>query len=145
MSLSSRLQWGWQPVDSPISPLAAVAWSGVARRLHDRLIALPTDQQARLQITANCDVLIVMGSTSDLPWVEGIEYAAPSADAPALWLPTRWQPDVSIELLAKAFLGKNRRQPLLLWQNPAVVIPLDKSQPLSFAQLDQIATRWQGD
>jgi hypothetical protein len=97
-----------------------------------------------LQVTANRDVLVVIGEAADLPWVDGIEYAYKSAEAPALWLPTQWRPDVSPDLLFRALQLAHQRQPLLLWHAPAAVVPLDRQLPLGPGVLEMIAARWEG-
>ncbi len=135
--------WAWKRRVATVEPRAAVAWGEVARRLHKRLEQLHTGQRNRLHATASHDLLIVTGETSDLPWVEGIEYAAPDAQASGLWLPTRWQPDVSAELLLQALSARYDRQPLLLWHEPALVIALDRQLPLDLEHhLPRIQSLW---
>ena len=85
-----------------------------------------------------------MGAVSALPWVEGVEYAAPHPEAPQLWLPALQQPDVPCDLLVQALIRIHARQPLLVWPWPKCVLPLDRALPLSAAALAQIETFWRG-
>ncbi|EPX96353.1 hypothetical protein K6V18_21535 [Ralstonia insidiosa] len=145
MQDGTALSWAWRPAAQPAAPQAAVAWGAAAKRLHARLRAHLGDIEAEssgLQVTASRDVLVVMGAASALPWVEGIEYAAPHPEAPQLWLPTLQQPDVPFDLLAQALIRRYVRQPLLVWPSPAYVLPLDRALPLSAALLAQIDAHW---
>jgi len=137
------LPWQWQHRAQPLAAQAAVAWGEVAPRLHARLVQLPLATCKRLTVAASDGLLMVIGATADLPWVEGIEYAAPDPDALGLWLPTRWQPQVPAEWLLQALGTRVTRRPLLLWREPARVIPLDRQWPLAEAgQLAHIQSQW---
>jgi hypothetical protein len=120
-----------------------VAWHEAAGRLHARLLAMPASIQPHLAITAGRDVLIVIGETAHLPWVPGIAYATCCTEAPALWRPTLAEPDVPADLLARALRQRHGRGPLLLWPDPAAVVPLDRQLPLNPELLARIAGRWQ--
>lgn len=143
MSTQPLQPWKWQRRVHPLEPLAAVAWGEAARRLYLRLEQLQAGQRNRLHATASHELLIVTGETNDLPWVEGIEYAAPDTQVPGLWLPTRWQPTISNELLLQALSIRFARQPLLLWHEPTLVIPLDRQLPLALEHhLLRIRSLW---
>lgn len=142
MTQAPGLSWNWQPRAEPVVARAAVAWGNVARRLHARLQQLPAPQAARLQATANAQVLLVLGEEADLPWIEGLQYAAPDPEAPQLWLPTHYQPDVSPALLAQALLARCSSTPLLLWHQPKALIPLHRQLPVSAQHLARIAAYW---
>ena len=139
----SCMAWEWMLADSPAVPEAALAWGQQSRLLHARLERLPDDQRHRLQVTANGQMLIVTGKAEDLPWIEGIEYAAANPDAPGLWLPTRWRPDLAAELVLRALGRVSKRSPLLLWREPVALVPLDRLLPASTQVLAKIAGFWQ--
>jgi hypothetical protein len=134
----------WRPRPVPVEPQAAVAWGEVARRLHARLLSMPAEQASRLNATANQDVLLVSGAAADLPWVDGVAYAAMDERAPGLWLPTHWQPEVPTDLLALALSKKFSRAPLLLWRDPPAVVPLDRQLPVTAEHLQRIDDFWAG-
>jgi hypothetical protein len=136
--------WDWRADPSPLEPDGAVAWHEVARSLHARLAQLPPSTQARLQASASRDVLIVTGAAADLPWVPGIAYATRCTEAPTLWRPTVLKPDVPADLLARSLQRAYTREPLLLWPDPAAVIPLDRQLRVTPGLLERIAERWQG-
>ncbi|WAT25964.1 bpX5 domain-containing protein [Pseudomonas sp. GXZC] len=134
--------WRWRSRQAPAEAQAAVAWGDAARRMLGRLALLEAEHAARLHATANAEVLVVTGATADLPWVDGVAYAAPSASAPHLWLPTSWEPDVPQDLLGQAFSARFKRSPLLVWREPAAVIPLDRLLVVSPDHLQRIADYW---
>jgi hypothetical protein len=126
----------------PAEPQAAVGWGDAARRLLARLLLLADEQAARLHATANGDVLVVTGAVADLPWVDGVEYAAVHPGAPGVWLPTSWEPTVPVDLLGQTLSARFKRSPLLLWREPQVVVPLDRLLPVTVEHLQRIATNW---
>ena len=127
---------------------AAVAWGDAAGRLHALLVREsardPAAAPGRWSASASRDVLVVLGEPAALPWVDGVAYAAPCADAPALWLPTLWEPDLPGDLVARALHRLHGRQPLLLWRQPAAVVPLDRLLPVTAALLARIEEHWHG-
>ena len=141
---SASLEWHWRVDPAPPEARAAVAWHAASAALHARLEQLPEEVQARLYATASRDVLIVTGERVDLPWVPGIAYATSCPTAPALWRPTLLQPDVPADLLERALRRVHQRQPLLLWPEPAAVVPLDRQLRVTPALLERIAQRWRG-
>lgn len=141
---AAAMNWAWQPRLTPAEPQAAVAWGEVARRLHARLLLVPEPQASRLQVTASRDVLVVSGAASDLPWVDGVQYAASDERAAGLWLPTRWEPGVPVDLVGQALSTRFSRLPMLLWREPPVVIPLDRQLPLTRTHLQRIDDYWAG-
>jgi len=134
--------WTWRPRPVPAEPQAAVGWGDAARLLLARLLLLADEQAARLHATANGDVLVVTGAVADLPWVDGVEYAAVHPGAPGVWLPTSWEPIVPVDLLGQTLSARFKRSPLLLWREPQAVVPLDRLLPVTVEHLQRIATNW---
>jgi hypothetical protein len=145
VSRAGTIGWRWQPRAAPPEPRAVVAWGVAARRLLMRLQALDEARQAKLQATASGEALIVSADqTEALPWSEGAAYAAPCVRAPGLWLPTLHEPDLPVDLIASALQARHARQPLLLWPDPAAIVPLDRLLPASPSHLARIEAHWRG-
>ncbi|GAB7529093.1 hypothetical protein PS3A_15020 [Pseudomonas sp. 3A(2025)] len=119
-----------------------MAWGEAAQRLHARLALIEGEQASRLRATAHRQVLVVTGAAADLPWVEGVEYACIDPQAPGLWLPTSWAPDVPVDWLEQALATAFGRSPVLLWHAPKAAVPLDRLLPLNAALLQRIETCW---
>jgi hypothetical protein len=130
--------WSWRNRACALEPQAALGWGAARARLHARLEKLTPPHLARLFASANRDFLIVAGATADLPWAEGVAYAAPCPDVPQLWLPTQREPNMAAEPIAQAFCRHFGRHPLLLWPDPACVLPLDRLLPLTPELLTRI-------
>lgn len=139
---ASPFAWDWRAETEPPEPQAAVALGEAARRLHQRLSRLDAAMLERLQAVAAPSLLVVIAESDDLPWVEGVEYARRCPEAPSLWLPLHWRPEPPADLLLAALSRNDPVQPLLLWREPAMVLPLGGQLPLSPELLAQIATRW---
>lgn len=136
-------RWAWRPAAEPIpAPQAAIAHGEPARALLVALAASPPARRADLRLSAAADWLVVLGNPATMPWVDGIRYAAPAAQAPMLWLPTHVSPDVDAGLVFSALKRRHGRTPLLLWAAPEAVLPLDRAQPADEATLRAIAARW---
>lgn len=143
MSSSGKIQWQWHERSEGLLPQGAFAWRGAVAALHGRLCKMDMVQRARLSATATRDLLVVTGEPNDLPWAEGLAYITQSAHYPSLWLPTCHAPDAPHDLIAKALIERYGRQPLLLWPDPAIAIPLDRLLPVTPALLDRFTARWQ--
>ena len=144
MTSASTIPWQWRPVGNAPAPRAAVGQGIAANRLLARLAALPASRRTALTATGTADWLIVLGPTDDLPWVEGVRYAAPCAACPALWLPTHCAPTAPPDLLWRALEARHRRAPLLLWPDPVAVLPLDRQLPADDALVATLAARLHG-
>ncbi|KPC53759.1 hypothetical protein WG78_07945 [Amantichitinum ursilacus] len=136
--------WTWRAATQPATPAAAVGWGDTALALHARLLALSAEHQSRLHMTAGPEVLVVLGVEGDLPWISGVAYAAPSPLAPALWLPTAYEPTMAHDLLAQALAHRYGAGSYLLWHAPALAMPLQRQVPVSPSQLAHFAAQRQG-
>ena len=144
MSTLPAIPWTWRAASDAPVPRAAVGHGVAAQRLLARLSALPAARRESLAATGTADWLVVLGPTDDLPWVEGVRYAAPSASSAALWLPTHLEPAAPVDLLWRALEARHARAPLLLWPEPAAVLPLDRQLPASDALLATLAAHLRG-
>ena len=144
MSTLQAFPWHWRPAANAVAPRAAVGQGLAAGRLLARLAATPPARRAQLTATGTADWLIVLGPADDLPWVEGVRYAAPSAACPSLWLPTHAVPAAPVDLLWRALEARHGRTPLLLWPQPSAVLPLDRQLPADDGLIATLAARLRG-
>jgi len=127
----------WLVQDPALAPAGAVACGRAAHELLRQLQLRPADAFTGLRFVATADMLVLLGATGQLPWVDGIRYCAASPEAPMLWLPTLLRPSLPADLLQHRLLHEAGRGPVLLWPDPSCYIPLDAA-----AALDGTALQW---
>lgn len=117
-----------QPRVTPLAPDAALGLGPAALALVHRLLQLPDDQLERLRGVAGTNVLLVLGSTADLPWCDGIAYFGREPDAPGLLLPCASSPMLHAALLARAlerrFEEQGLQRPFLISLDPPLLLPV---------------------
>lgn len=126
----------WHPrMDA--APAAGLVATGAARpALLRALLRRDADGLRGLSAAATRDLLVVLGPTALLPWVDRVHYCAPAPDVPGLWLPTRLAPDAPAELLHGALQRRCGHAALLLWHDPELVLGLDGALPVTPPVLD---------
>lgn len=135
------MSWSWVDESEPPVPQGVVGTGDVARHL---LAAVESGPHEGLSATAHQDILVLTGTPERLPWVDGVQYIAPRADAASLWLPTAQRPAVALDLLEHAIQRRHPLAPLLLLRAPAQLVPLTRLLPVSAALILQIRERWRG-
>lgn len=132
MCSNINIPWRWQINNDPITPLAVVAWYDVVPRLFNHFRQnLSKYDLSKYQFVKGDSFVVIIGKSSLLPWVDGVQYAMFDSQEPRLWLPSHAKPSISTSLLAKAVCHRFSREPVLLWDHPKVVIPLDRQWPLT--------------
>src|SRR5216110_865427 len=87
-------------------PAGVVALGQAAKKLLAHLQAQPEESLACLSVVAARDLLVILGRTEQLPWVDGVRFCAPDPLAPNLWLPTSTIPRLSPDLLQTAVTAR---------------------------------------
>jgi hypothetical protein len=85
-----------------LDPIAVVGLGRVAGALARRLMQLDDEPLHALRSAAGDDVLVVLGATEALPWVDGVHYLGRDPDAPRLLLPTMVRPAVAADAFERA-------------------------------------------
>lgn len=130
----SSLAWRAR-ADSAPDAAGQVTQGAAARRVLARL-CLRTDQQlSTLAMVATRDMLVLLGRSADLPWVDGARYCAPDPVQRMLWLPTDVVPQLPLDLVLANLAGRGARLPCLLWNDPEQVLSLDQTTPLTRPRL----------
>ncbi|MDC0670815.1 bpX5 domain-containing protein [Nannocystis radixulma] len=116
--MTAALRITWSPRAIPLAPAAVVASGPVAARLADRLLTFADDVLLRLRGVAGRDLLVLTGESSDLPWLDGVDYLGRDPLAPGLYIPTTLEPAPAAPLLERAL---RRRAPQLA--TPLALLP----------------------
>jgi len=112
----------WSPRSVPLEPVAVVARGEVARGLAQRLLqeldGERNEAPPTLSGAVSGDILILIGDSEHLPWMDGVHYLGRDISAPSLLLPTNLLPSVALPLLEKAV---HREFPSLA--SPITILP----------------------
>lgn len=129
---NTNIQWHWQPNNDTVAPIAVVAWHEVIGHLITHLLTNQNSYDlSQYQLVKGNDFIVIIGQSSLLPWVDGVQYAMFDKQEPGLWLPCHAKPSIATSLLAKAIFHQFKCESALLWDQPKVVIPLNQKWPLT--------------
>lgn len=137
------MKWRWQDEAEPPAPQGVVGTGPVARRLLETAAEHGPAERARLSAMAHDGLLVLVGPAEQLPWVDGVQFVAPRAEAATLWLPTTSRPTVPLDLLAEAIARLHRASPLLMLPEPAQLVSLARLLPADDFLISQIRARWE--
>ena len=90
----------WSTRYEPLVAQAVMATGSAASRLAQRLLRAP--QLPTLDWAASPGMLMFLGETADLPWVDGARYLGRDPAEPRLYLPTTLEPSLPPEWIAAA-------------------------------------------
>lgn len=129
----------WRDVAEPRAPGGVIGLGAVA---HALLRSLQQQPRPGCLAVATDGVLLVTGDAAQLPWVDGGQYVAPCAEAGALWLPTTRHPDLPLDLLARALARQHGTPPMLLLEQPSLLLSLARLLPADARWLQHLQQRW---
>ncbi len=129
----------WERRPEALTAAGVVTWGDATLRLIALLRRASDDALARLTFVATRDLLVLIGATDDLPWVDGARYCAPDPAAQTLWLPTTMAPTLPPDLVRRSASVRLGERAVLLWNEPEQFLPLHQPRSLTPALLDWIA------
>lgn len=126
-----RISVAWRPRTTPLDTVGVAARGEAARFLARRLLARDDEALARLNGVAAPELLVVLGESADLPWVDGAVYLGRDAAAPFLLLPTTREPAVPLPLLERAFVrATDAPPPLAVLLDPPLLASAQAARPI---------------
>ena len=124
----------WRPRSAPLEPVGMAARGEAARALARRLLARSDEDLARLTGVAGQDLILLLGDSALLPWVEGAAYLGRDARAPSLLLPTNREPTVPLPLVERALVLRaghlKAEPPLAVLLDPPLLASALEARPL---------------
>ena len=126
----------WHTRPMALTPAALVASAALAPALLALLRQSTLERLAALSVVATRDLLVLLGTSDALPWIDGARYGAPDPDAPNLWTPTHLAPAWPADLVQANLIERAGSSPLLLWHAPELLLPLAGAQTLTPSLLD---------
>lgn len=128
----ARLPVTWSPRSEPLAALAVAGVGPVALALARRALAAEEKQLGAWSGVAGPGVLVLLGQTDSLPWVDGAVYLGKDAAAPSLLLPCALAPNVAPALLERALVAQAAAgTPLAVLPRPGLLIPLGAARPVA--------------
>ncbi|MFB1484232.1 hypothetical protein [Corallococcus sp. RDP092CA] len=125
----------WRPRALPLEPLAVAGVGPVALALGHRASRAGDAALASWSGVAGTDVLVLLGASASLPWVDGAVYLGRDPLAPSLLLPCALEPDVAPALLERALLAGQGDAPLAVLPGAGVLVSVAAAQPVVRASL----------
>ncbi len=131
-SRESHFLPSWSPRAQPLPALAVAGVGPVALALARRVLAEQDAALARWSGVAGPGVLVLLGDSESLPWVDGVVYLGRDAAAPSLLLPCTLAPDVALSLLDRALVARARvGTPLAVLPRSGHLVPVGAARPVS--------------
>lgn len=121
----------WERRHEALAPAGLVTAGAVTRRLLAQLKPASDEALQRLTVVATRDLMVLLGATGDLPWIDGARYCAPAPGAPTLWLPTTVAPALPPDLLRQSAVQRVGERAVLLWNEPEQFLPLHQPRSLT--------------
>lgn len=132
MQSSSRLPVKWSPRPEPLTALAVAGTGPVALALARRALSAEDSRLAAWSGVAGPGVLVLLGETAALPWVDGAVYLGREAAAPSLLLPCTLAPDVAPALLERALVSRAFGvTPLAVLPRASQLVPVSGARPVA--------------
>lgn len=122
----------WSPRKEPLAALAVAGVGPVALALARRALASEERQLGAWSGVAGSGVLVLLGETASLPWVDGAVYLGRDAAAPSLLLPCALAPEVAPALLERALVAHaGAGTPLAVLPRPGLLIPVGAARAVA--------------
>ncbi|ATB51060.1 hypothetical protein [Corallococcus macrosporus] len=116
---AARVPVRWRSRAEPLEPLAVAGEGAVAVALARRILAEDDARLAHWEGVAGPGLLVLLGASASLPWVDGAVYLGRDDAAPSLLVPCALAPDVAAPLLERALLAQAHGGGTLLAVLPA--------------------------
>jgi hypothetical protein len=122
----------WSPRLEPLTALAVAGVGPVALALARRALEAEEEQLGAWSGVAGSGVLVLLGETQSLPWVDGAVYLGRDAAAPSLLLPCVLAPQVAPSLLERALVAQaSAGTPLAVLPRPGLLVPVGAARPVA--------------
>jgi hypothetical protein len=127
-----RLPVTWSPRQNPLAALAVAGVGPVALALARRALSAEEKQLGAWSGVAGPGVLVLLGETDSLPWVDGAVYLGKDPAAPSLLLPCALAPEVAPSLLEQALVARAAGgTPLAVLPRPGLLVPVGAARTVA--------------
>jgi len=123
----------WHQRAIALTPAGLLVTKELVPALLSLLRQYDAKQLSALSVVATRDLVVLLGSSEALPWIDGGRYCAPDTDARNLWTPTHMIPALPTDLVQTNLIERAGSSPVLLWHAPEQLLPLAGAQVLTTA------------
>lgn len=129
---------GFSPRTDILDPIAAVGLGEVARALGERLLRLTDEELFALRGLVAHQLVLVLGQSESLPWVDGVVYLGRDPRAPRLLIPAMLQPVVAVDVFERAIARhvSTLPSPWAVFTSPPRVISVAEARPIERGLLE---------
>lgn len=120
----------WEPRAEPLTPVAVAVHGSYCAALVKRLLARDDEALSGLKGLASSKLVLILGQSTQLPWVAGCEYLGKDAQAPSLLLPTHSLPQLGSALLEQALRTRFTQMPLAVLPGLSTCVPVSGARQL---------------
>jgi len=129
----------WRARTEPLEPVAVAATGSAAHELARRMLNRSDEELKRVRGVSWPDGLAFEGALNDLPWADGALFLGHDRRAPKLLLPCAIEPNVPLDLWARAFergLEREMSAPILVMPSVQVVVSMAEARGVERAKLE---------
>jgi MoxR-vWA-beta-propeller ternary system domain bpX5 len=120
----------WQDRAIPLAPRAMLAVETPAGRLARKLVNLRDDELAMLRGAGTRRLILMLGPSDRLPWVDGVQYFGIDPAAPSLFLPCHSIPAFDLSIVYKAFLNITKGVQHIVDPRRKWLVPTGSARPV---------------
>lgn len=99
----------WQNRNIVLEPCALIAFDIAAISLAEKLLTFDDERLQSFQAVGGKQMILLAGTSENLPWTDGTIYLGRDARMPAALLPTTLEPNIPLELFDRALKTKFER------------------------------------
>jgi hypothetical protein len=132
---SALLKIEWQNRTDTLDPSSVIAFAAAAITLAEKLLLVGDESLQALKGVGAKEMILLAGSSDDLPWVNGAVYLGKDPQMPGFLLPTTLEPKLPADLFGRVMETKFKSfAPFAVL--PGKVVPFGKAKNLSRGVLE---------
>lgn len=125
----------WQNRNAALEPRALIAFNNAAISLAEKLLTFDDELLRSFQAVGGKQMILLAGTSENLPWTNGTIYLGRDARMPAALLPTTLEPNIPLELFELALKARfERLAPFAVL--PGKIVPFGAAKTLSRVTLE---------
>jgi hypothetical protein len=134
--------FNWSDTIDALDPEAALFKRDNFSTLIQCLLNFSDDRISKLKGIWCHDFIVLLGRSSELPWLPGVHYYGRHRDAPNVYTPTNRQCDLRYDLIQKLVLNTYPKGSYILEPTSRILIPLLDARVIDRPFLDSLGDQY---